>query len=515
VGADLSGRPVVGRRFGSYVVEALIGAGGMGAVYRAVQPEIGKQVAVKFLSAALTAQPELVQRFFAEARAVNLIQHDNIVDIFDFGSADGQSWFVMELLRGRSLTAVLAYEGRLAVGRTVDICIQIADAIAAAHGRGIIHRDLKGDNIFLVTHGGREDFIKILDFGIAKLSDPGSLGGGSPSGMPGMVSHTRTGAILGTPGYMSPEQGTGGTVDGRTDVYALGVIAYRMLTGRLPYEGLNHLEIVQKQLTSAPPPLVELRPDAPPGLADLVHQMLATKPEGRPQKMHEVRDRLRMLSAEPRRPPSQNYPIAPTLGAEPVSTLSGASGQMSQVPSEGPFPAYVPSVPGTAPPRPQRTGLIVGLVGVAVAGGVAAVVLLRPQPAHEKPAAPVVVVPAEAPPAAPKPKPHVAPSDTFDCLIETDPPGAQVLRSGHALGQTPVRLKLKDDPTTVKLHLSGYGDEPLELGRDTEHAIVRMHKLSAPAEPAPAQRPKPAVVLPKAPAQPQPKPKKPSIGLDD
>jgi serine/threonine-protein kinase len=517
---------VIGRRFGSYVVEALIGAGGMGAVYRAVQPEIGKQVAVKFLSAALTAQPELVQRFFAEARAVNLIQHDNIVDIFDFGNAEGQSWFVMELLRGRSLTAVLAYEGRLALGRTIDICVQISDAIAAAHGRGIIHRDLKGDNIFLVTHGGREDFVKILDFGIAKLSDPGSLGGGAQNAMGGMYANTRTGAILGTPGYMSPEQGTGGAVDGRTDIYALGVIAYRMLTGRLPFEGVNHLEIVQKQLTTQPVPLRDLRPDAPPGLGDLIHQMLATRPEGRPQKMHEVRERLRALSAEPARTPSQNYPIEPTIGAEPVSTLSGASGQMSSVPSGGPFPAYVPSSPGMAPPRPRRTGLVVGAVGIALAGGVAAVVLLRPQPAPQQPAAPVAVVaPPEAPP-PPKPKPRVAPaahpkveapSATFDCFIETDPPGAQVLKGGHSLGQTPITLKLKDDPTTVKLHLSGYGDEPLEVLRDTEHAIVRMHKLSAPpSESGSAPKPKPVVVLPKPqPAQPQPKPKKPSIGLDD
>src|SRR4051812_8305983 len=110
--------PVIGKRFGSYVVEALIGAGGMGAVYRAVQPEIGKQVAIKLLSATLSAHPELVQRFFAEARSVNLIQHDNIVDIFDFGSGNGISWFVMELLRGKSLTALLAYEGRLSVPRT-------------------------------------------------------------------------------------------------------------------------------------------------------------------------------------------------------------------------------------------------------------------------------------------------------------------------------------------------------------------------------------------------------------
>jgi serine/threonine-protein kinase len=495
VGTD----PIVGRRFGSYVVEALIGAGGMGAVYRAVQPEIGKQVAIKFLSAALSAQPDLVQRFFAEARSVNLIQHDNIVDIFDFGSADGMSWFVMELLRGRSLTAVLAYESRLLLPRAVDVAAQIADAIAAAHARGIIHRDLKGDNIFLVQLGGREDFVKILDFGIAKLSDPGSFGNAGP------YSHTRTGAILGTPGYMSPEQGTGGTVDGRTDVYALGVIAYRMLTGRLPFEGLNHLEIVQKQLTSDPIPLHQLRPDVPPALADLIHQMLARQPEARPQKMAEVRDRLRALSpADFARGPSQNYSVEAATIQGPPTTLSGASGQMSRV------QGTQQSLAG----KRSRAGLVLGLGGglVLVGAGIGAVLFLR-QPKLDAPPA-VVAQPAakvEAPaPKAPekspdKPKPIAGKG--FDCLVESDPPGASVVRAGKTLGKTPITLKLNEDPTTITLKLSGFGDEDLEVARDTEHAIIRLHKLAL-------QGAKATVTKPPKTNAPATK-KKTSIGLDD
>src|SRR3954468_21279749 len=140
----------------------------MGAVYRAIQPEIGKQVAIKFLAPHLSQNATVVQRFFAEARAVNLIQHDNIVDIFDFGQLDGFSFFVMELLKGASLESVLRAERRLTVARAIDLALQVADATAAAHARGIIHRDLKPDNIFLVQRTARADFVKLLDFGIAK-----------------------------------------------------------------------------------------------------------------------------------------------------------------------------------------------------------------------------------------------------------------------------------------------------------------------------------------------------------
>jgi eukaryotic-like serine/threonine-protein kinase len=489
---------VIGKRFGSYVVEALIGAGGMGAVYRAVQPEIGKQVAIKFLSAQLSAHPELVQRFFAEARSVNLIQHDNIVDIFDFGSGNGVSWFVMELLRGKSLTAVLAYEGRVSVPRTVDICAQVADAIAAAHGRGIIHRDLKGDNIFLVSIGGRGDFVKILDFGIAKLSDPGSLGGAAP------YSHTQTGAILGTPGYMSPEQGTGGTVDGRTDIYALGVIAYRMLVGKLPHEGINHLEIVQKQLTRDPLPLLQLRPDMPAPLADLVHQMLARAPEARPQKMQEVRDRLRaIVPLLEGRPPSQKFAVESATMPSAATTLSSASGQVRT--REALLAAGIG--------RRSFGPILAAAGGVAVIAAVVVGALLWPR--HP---APVVAPPppANLPTVATAPPAKVeAPKSGFDCLVETDPPGAAVLRGGKLLGETPVTLRLKDDPTTVTVRLAGYGDEDLEVARDTEHAIIRLHKLVVPVPPRPAKpaaAAKPAVlILPKAP----PPKKKPAIGLDD
>jgi serine/threonine-protein kinase len=499
---------LVGRRFGSYVVEELIGSGGMGSVWLAVQPEIGKKVAIKFLSPKLSAHDELVQRFFAEARAVNLIQHDNIVDIFDFGHADGMSWFVMEWLRGRSLEALLQSEGRLSVGRALDIAMQVADAIAAAHARQIVHRDLKADNIFLVTKSGRDDFVKLLDFGIAKLSDPATGG----------VSRTMSGAILGTPGYMSPEQGTGGTVDHRTDIYALGVLVFRMLAGQLPFEGAQHLEILNQQLTQEPPDLRAFRPDVSPSLAALVRQMLAKMPAERPRLMAEVLARL-----QDEMPPDYGGPATGPFrratSSQPMHAVTGAPTTLSGAAGQRPSPSTVAELEAMGVGRFRTVKIVAGLGGVAAVAALAVVLATRassgPTVARPKPATPTAstATPAsvQATPAKATTAPPALPSGAFSVLIETDPPGATVLRAGSSLGTTPARLAFTADPTLIKLRMAGYGDEDLEIARDTEHAIVRMHKSGAPAAVSePPKKPPKPVAPPKQPAS-----KKPSIGLDD
>ena len=527
VGAEADA--LLGRRFGSYVVEQKLGEGGMGAVYRAVQPEIGKQVAIKFLAPQLSAHPEVVQRFFAEAKAVNLIQHDNIVDIFDFGQTDGLSYFVMELLRGESLEATLVERQRLSLGRTVDIAIQVADAISAAHARNIIHRDLKPDNIYLVTRSGRRDFVKLLDFGIAKLA--GSDGNN--------LSRTMAGVVLGTPGYMSPEQGTGGAVDARTDIYALGVILFRMLSGQLPFDGPTFAAILQRQLTEPPPNLRALRSDVSPSLAQLVHKMFAREPGDRPEQMREVLERLIAEQPAVGREASGSFrplAVAPSgeLIVEERTTLSGAAGE------KGAF---------GEPPATRRAPTLLVAGGAALAIVVAGVAWVgsgkRPAGAAPPtaPAAHEAVAPAPAPATATAPTvANPAPATTapvaasFQIYVESDPPGAEVFAGSDRLGVTPGKLTVPGDEATLRLHLGGFHDERIEVTRHTEHTVVRLHVTSRPAhatahtsQPSSGATrlpslPPPAVASPavrpaSAPHAPAPaapgKPRKPAIGLDD
>ncbi len=259
------------RTIHNYVIKEQIGQGGMGAVYLAEHARIGRRVAIKVLLPATSAQPDLVRRFFNEAKAAAEIRNPHIVDVIDFGELEeGTSYIIMEWLDGRSLADALAKDGRIAIPRAVHIARGIGRALAAAHERGIVHRDLKPDNIFLVRHDDDADFVKVLDFGIAKLT----LGGASDV-------QTVAGAIMGTPHYMSPEQCRGAVVDQRTDVYALGVILYEMLSGRRPFQGRNMAELFDAHMNQTPPSLRSLDPSIPPSVEQAIFQALAKDPDKR------------------------------------------------------------------------------------------------------------------------------------------------------------------------------------------------------------------------------------------
>lgn len=269
-----------------YRVEQLLGQGGMGAVYRAVHVHMRKPVALKILHQQMMYFPEAVARFEREAVAAGRIRHPNVAAATDFGRLDDNSFYLaLEFVQGRSLRHVLIEAGRLPARRAVNIARQVGEALAAAHALEIVHRDLKPENIMLQTGGPHEDFIKVLDFGLAKITvdDMPSPDGDAPTQL------TKMGAVFGTPTYMSPEQAAGGTVDHRTDLYALGVLLYEMLAGHPPFEAEAIVVLLSKHINE---PVPRLPPDVDPRLSRLTLRLLEKSPDKRPQSAREVVNEL-------------------------------------------------------------------------------------------------------------------------------------------------------------------------------------------------------------------------------
>jgi serine/threonine-protein kinase len=298
--------PLLGMQLGSFKVAKLLGRGGMASVYLAEHPAIGSKVAIKFLHRELAANPQVVQRFSNEALAVNLIGHEHIVRIFDLGKVPpSQHYIVMEYLDGRSLQDLLA-EGQLPPETALRLLIQVCSALHAAHEHGVIHRDLKPENIYVLEREGRP-FAKILDFGIAKLRDGIHKG-----------PETALGSVMGTPAYMSPEQCSGTDVDGRTDIYALGVIAYQLATGKLPFENQGLAQMLVSQLTRTPPAPRSIAPSVHPDWEEAILKALAKQRDQRFVDARSFGEALqKALSAiRPSRPSSRASALAP--GAPPL-----------------------------------------------------------------------------------------------------------------------------------------------------------------------------------------------------
>jgi tRNA A-37 threonylcarbamoyl transferase component Bud32 len=272
----LADDPLVGTFAGRYRIERLLARGGMGHVYAALQPEIGSRVAIKILDEKSTEEPELVERFFAEARAVNLIAHENIVKVLDLAWLDdGRPYIVMEYVDGVTLTQ-LARGGRAPLGGVMRVMTDILSALAATHERGIVHRDLKPDNIIVTAKG----HAKVLDFGIAKLA---------PHHLHTAAARTATGALLGTPAYMAPEQVSGARdVDARTDIYAAGAVLFHAVTGRAPFAGATMFDIMRAHVEEPPPSPRALRPGLPPSLERVILTALAKDPAQRYQRAAEM-----------------------------------------------------------------------------------------------------------------------------------------------------------------------------------------------------------------------------------
>jgi eukaryotic-like serine/threonine-protein kinase len=513
-----------GQSIGSYRILNKIGTGGMGAVYLAEHPLIGKRVALKVIHRELAGNKEVVQRFFQEAKAVTRIGHEHIVEIHDFGvTPEGDHFYIMEYLEGKSLAQVLSQERVLDAMRALHIAAQIASALAAAHASGVIHRDLKPDNVMLTHRLGDPDFVKLLDFGLAKMFASAS------------AVKTAAGVLLGTPQYMSPEAcESRSTLDARTDIYALGILLFQMCTGRLPFDGETMGEVLVKQVTQLPPAPRAINPNIAPSVEQIILRCLAKTPDHRFPTMLQLREAL----LDPEAYLMKSPPIAPARSIAPgeapvnardvVAYAAAQQQQKTRIGSAGgnglPLPAPGMSLPGSdgrtmiaeprrstshqvpdlaapAPPkmntmriatplgyssRPQRrvwpivlvVGLLLGLGGGAFA--VAWFGRTAPAGASGSAAAPgsaaIVAAPADAfvtpvrdTAVAVAPDAKAAGSAAAAMalvVIDSTPEGAEVVGPDKkSIGKTPAKLSLpvSDLPLRYELTLPGYRKKQYEV----------------------------------------------------
>src|SRR6195256_265756 len=307
---------MIGQLFGNYKITQKIGAGGQGTVYKAIDQKLGRTVVVKVLPAELTVKEANLKRFEREARLASSLDHPNICTIFDMDEAGGVHFITMQYVEGRNVRQLV--NGRpLELESALRIAVQVADALAAAHARGIIHRDIKSGNI-IVTDAGQ---VKILDFGLAKLLDESEA---ASSGIH-QTELTEIGVPYGTATYAAPEQARGDRVDKRADIFSTGVLLYEMLTGTWPFRGKTTIDVRHAVLHDAPRPVAELRKEPLPArLQQILDRCMAKEPRDRYQKMEEVRDDLRAVLQEVSTSDTTGQPFTSVM-PEPARHLSGAN----------------------------------------------------------------------------------------------------------------------------------------------------------------------------------------------
>ena len=470
-----------GQRVGEYVVESTLGKGGFGTVYRARHPLIGKLAAIKVLSRQYSADPEIVARFVDEARAVNQIRHRNIIDIFSFGKLDDErSYYVMELLDGQPLDRLLDDAGPCSLPDTIPILRGIARALDAAHASGVAHRDLKPENVFLARESDGSAFPKLLDFGIAKLFGDRAAQ---------QQHRTRTGSPMGTPDYMSPEQCRGRDVDHRTDYYAFGCVAYKLLTGVVPFDGDNHLDVLMKQLNDEPVPPSQRVADLPPAVDDVIAWLMRKEPGDRPPDLITAVRALEDIAT------GAGLSFAADAGRRTPSSVT-------PVPSRPSAPRMLGSAtPTPAPaPRSRATLAILAVIGAAIAGAIVTIALTRDDdpPPPPPPAAPVAAPPVAMPDAAP------AASTLVTIEITGAPAGTEVYGPAGPLGPAPGPIQLVRGPDDVQLTLKadGYETATTRVKPDRDRTIeVALTAKPAPAAPAKKRTSKRPVSRPKPPAE--------------
>ena len=500
--------PLIGRVIsGRFKIAALIARGGMGKVYRAEQAPLGRTCALKVLDPSYAGDydPEFHKRFFLEASIASKLTHPNTVTIFDYGRTDDDVYYIaMEYLEGCTLHRAIKDAGFFTGERAAHVARQICRALREAHSVGVVHRDLKPANIFLVEHGDEADFVKVLDFGLVKNV---SENRGEDL--------TQTGLFMGSPKYMAPEQIRGDEVDARTDIYGLGIILYEMITGKVPFDYPNSVNILMAHVSEAPPPMHQVNPavHVSPQVRDLVARCVAKSPDERFRSMDEVLAALKSVggglapsvgteaaagrrdasvAASGRRPVTA---ASEDIGSDPTFVSASGSDNSTPVrpPSESPGDpmAVPPARPAAELPKPNRAkrmALVFGIAGVAIAG----LIFVVPIALRRETSSPMrVAVSESAPPetvhAAPRASvetrpPIAAPSPPVKLSVATDPPGARVREDGvDVCSGTPCEIAYEgvDLAKEHKLTLlrPGYRVETRTVKTSDDHVSVKLLPL--------------------------------------
>jgi serine/threonine-protein kinase len=492
---------------GRYAIEARLGEGGMGVVYKARHVLIDKPVAIKILRKEAAQDTASVQRFIQEAKSASKINQSNIVDITDFGVLpDGHAYFVMEFLQGPTLAQAIT-AGPMESGRVCSIGAQVSRGLHAAHQKGIVHRDLKPENIFLLEREGQKDYVKIVDFGIAKV------GGGAKL--------TQVGMVLGTPEYMSPEQATGQETDHRVDQYALGCIMYEMLTGAVPFLGERPAQTLTKHVFE---PVIHPRkrkPDLniPASLESVVLRTLEKKPEKRFPSMRELEQALMQVEQEMKggrvviddpklmntsSGPQQTVPapavVGGSLAPQPAPVIQPPPGFFPAPPMGTSYPPTPQGVPPAGLVRPTREGVEVvktrqlRKILAAVAGALTVVIALlvyfllsKDDPGPVTPPSKTPIKPPlkidtppvkiDTPPVKTGPDPVAQPA-MVTLLVGSKPPGADVVVDGDVRGITPLRFMHRRGATmALEVRKKGFESFTQELTPEKDDTVeVKLEK---------------------------------------